>query len=287
MFFLYSARSPHRTAKPSRGCLRLVGLKTPTGLSAKQTRARGATTKNVNLDRGCAVARRWAWGWFRWCLGGSRWVVGRGALFQCTNAFWGLNKRSRPAWFSFWFSGCWRALAKGTAWAGFYCVTLLLNKRSQGGDLAAKDATCQRERPFVPASRKKNRPFKKARTGLRPKQSGHSSRPSRPRDRPPRRKKNGHSGHRSGHSAQKVDFAHTTRDDRRHLLWRSIAQKWTARRARQSQKRADYAKVVGGLLLNFFIYWTGSRSPHPPTKKMCVTFSIRFEFPTDFDWDNQ
>ena len=28
-----------------------------------------------------------------------------------------------PAWlFSFWFSGCWRALAKGTAWAGFYCA---------------------------------------------------------------------------------------------------------------------------------------------------------------------
>ena len=24
-----------------------------------------------------------------------------------------------PAWFSFWFSGCWRALAKGTAWAFF------------------------------------------------------------------------------------------------------------------------------------------------------------------------
>ena len=31
-----------------------------------------------------------------------------------------------PAWFSFWFSGCWRALAKGTAWAFFYCVILLL-----------------------------------------------------------------------------------------------------------------------------------------------------------------
>ena len=32
-----------------------------------------------------------------------------------------------PAWlFSFWFSGCWRALAKGTAWAGFYCAILLL-----------------------------------------------------------------------------------------------------------------------------------------------------------------
>ena len=25
-----------------------------------------------------------------------------------------------PAWFSFCFSGRWRALAKGTAWAGFY-----------------------------------------------------------------------------------------------------------------------------------------------------------------------
>ena len=31
-----------------------------------------------------------------------------------------------PAWFFFWFSGCWRALAKGTAWAGFYCAILLL-----------------------------------------------------------------------------------------------------------------------------------------------------------------
>ena len=27
MFFGYSVRSPHRTAKPSRGCLRVVGLK--------------------------------------------------------------------------------------------------------------------------------------------------------------------------------------------------------------------------------------------------------------------
>ena len=25
-------------------------------------------------------------------------------------------------WLWVWFSGCWRALAKGTAWAGFYCV---------------------------------------------------------------------------------------------------------------------------------------------------------------------
>ena len=33
-------------------------------------------------------------------------------------------------WFSFWFSGCWRALAKGTAWAGFYRAILLLLRSS-------------------------------------------------------------------------------------------------------------------------------------------------------------
>ena len=113
--------------------------------------------------------------------------------------------------------------------------------------------------------------FLKARTGLRPKQNC-----AIPATGPATStKKNGHSGHRSGHSAQKVDFAHTTRDDRRHLLWSSTAQKWTARRARQSQKRADYAKVkvVGGLLLTkLFIYWTGSRSPHPSTKKCASLF---------------
>ena len=45
-----------QTTKPSRGHLRLVGLKTPADLSAKQTRARGVTTKNVNLDWGSACA---------------------------------------------------------------------------------------------------------------------------------------------------------------------------------------------------------------------------------------
>jgi hypothetical protein len=31
-------------------------------------------------------------------------------------------------WLSFWFSGCWRALEKGTttSWAGFYCSVFLL-----------------------------------------------------------------------------------------------------------------------------------------------------------------
>ena len=44
------------------------------------------------------------------------------------NYVWPSTVRSDewPAWFSFWFSGCWRALAKGMAWAGFYCVILLL-----------------------------------------------------------------------------------------------------------------------------------------------------------------
>ena len=35
------------------------------------------------------------------------------------------------AWFSFWFSGYWRALAKGTAWAGFYCAILLLLENTE------------------------------------------------------------------------------------------------------------------------------------------------------------
>ena len=42
------------------------------------------------------------------------------------------------AWFSFWFSGCWRALAKGTAWAVFYCVILLL--LLEGSTIKAKEA---------------------------------------------------------------------------------------------------------------------------------------------------
>ena len=47
-----------------------------------------------------------------------------------------------PAWLSFWLSGCWRALAKGTAWAGSYCVILLTTERTvvgQGGATGAGD----------------------------------------------------------------------------------------------------------------------------------------------------
>ena len=33
-----------------------------------------------------------------------------------------LVRRLGPAWFSFWLSGCWRALAKGTAWAVVFIV---------------------------------------------------------------------------------------------------------------------------------------------------------------------
>ena len=43
---------PNRTFL-NRPYLRLVGLKTPTDLSAKQTHAREVTIKNVNFDRGC------------------------------------------------------------------------------------------------------------------------------------------------------------------------------------------------------------------------------------------
>ena len=42
---------------------------------------------------------------------------------QSPPRLWELN---RSCWFSFWFSGFWRALSKGTAWAGFYCEMLLL-----------------------------------------------------------------------------------------------------------------------------------------------------------------
>ena len=40
-----------------------------------------------------------------------------------------------PARFSFWFSGCWRALAKGTAWAFFLC-----NSSSYIGTLGCRSA---------------------------------------------------------------------------------------------------------------------------------------------------
>ena len=73
------------------------------------------------------------------------------------------------------------------------------------------------------------------------------------------------------HKAKAV-FAHTTRDDRRHLLWRSIAQKWTARRARQSQKRADYAKVVGGLLLKCLLIGPAPDHHTRPQKKCASLF---------------
>ena len=45
-----------------------------------------------------------------------------------------------PAWLSFWFSGRWRALAKGTAWAGFYSKKCTTTKIGQ----------CFRKRPECP-----------------------------------------------------------------------------------------------------------------------------------------
>ena len=39
----------------------------------------------------------------------------------------------RPVFFSCWFSGCWRALAEGTAWAVLCRVTIFLLLASAGG----------------------------------------------------------------------------------------------------------------------------------------------------------
>ena len=47
-------------------------------------------------------------------------------------AFPDLRSVEWPAWFSFWFSGCWRALAKGTARVGFDCEILLLLRSPHG-----------------------------------------------------------------------------------------------------------------------------------------------------------
>ena len=71
---------------------------------------------------------RWVWSWInphgtllRWFCNFSKTPSG--------TFHWPSTVRSGewPAWFSFLFSGRWRSLAKGTAWAFFYCaITLLL-----------------------------------------------------------------------------------------------------------------------------------------------------------------
>ena len=40
-----------------------------------------------------------------------------------------------PAWFSFWFSGRWRALAKGTAWHGGISLVFMPGGRHENLDL--------------------------------------------------------------------------------------------------------------------------------------------------------
>ena len=56
MFFGYSVRSPHRTAKPSRGCLRVVGLKAPARFSPCKRRGTKVINEKPKLGRGC---RKW------------------------------------------------------------------------------------------------------------------------------------------------------------------------------------------------------------------------------------
>ena len=55
MFFGYSVRSPHRTAKPSRGCLRVVGLKPHADFPPCKRRGTKVINKKPNLRRGCTV----------------------------------------------------------------------------------------------------------------------------------------------------------------------------------------------------------------------------------------
>ena len=152
--------------------------------------------------------------------------------------------------------------------------------------VTAKDATCQRERPFVPASRKKNRSFKKARTGLRPKQSGHST---------------GHPGHGTGHLDEKK---RPFRPPERPLRTKSGLHTHAERRQTTSPVEEHRTKMdcedgtpkpkksglcEGGGRAFTVPFYLLDRLPITTHvhEKMCVTFPIRFEFPADFDWDDQ
>ena len=58
-----------------------------------------------------------------------------------------------PAWFSFWFPGCWRALAKGTAWlGGFY----LRNSSSSNGAGRWVETMLERSVPTKPKTAKQS-----------------------------------------------------------------------------------------------------------------------------------
>ena len=67
MFFGYSVRSPHRTAKPSRGCLRVVGLKPHADFPPCKRRGTKVINKKTKRGRGCPFAecerqgRKFAW----------------------------------------------------------------------------------------------------------------------------------------------------------------------------------------------------------------------------------
>ena len=54
MFFCDSARSPHRTTKPSRGQLRVVGLKATTRFCPCKRRGSKVINEKPKLRRGCA-----------------------------------------------------------------------------------------------------------------------------------------------------------------------------------------------------------------------------------------
>ena len=57
MFFGYSARSPHRTTKPSRRRLRVVGLKAPSRFAPCKRRGTKVINEKPPRRRGCSRAR--------------------------------------------------------------------------------------------------------------------------------------------------------------------------------------------------------------------------------------
>ena len=116
MFFLCSVRSPHRTAKPSRGCLPLAHPRAPLAVVV-QIGDRRAPCSNFHSS---------AWGvsippvqvWFSTAAGTFLNENPGFASAPPLALHRALRRRMAGLGFSFWISGCWRALAKGTAWAG-------------------------------------------------------------------------------------------------------------------------------------------------------------------------
>ena len=74
-------------------------------------------------------------------------------------------------------------------------------------------------------------------------------------------KKNGHSGHRSGHSAQKVDFTHTTRDDRRHFFVKEHRTKMDCEEGTPRPKKSRLREGGGQDFTKLFLIYLSALRP--------------------------